>query len=216
MAAAPRAIKKCTDLTDEQAFDVWKAMTRSSKRMLGKEAGIYDEGDIRKFLSQDGGNCEKKVEREKKKQFKESMAKKKKGESKQSAASRLFDKMFGGKSTTDISKLPDLERLPSDSMAHQSIYDEYRDYDLVDAQGQALYVPGYTNGYSYYAPPALGSSSGAGSTDFAMIMAIGLAAFVLVCLVCLMISVVIGAGCFLYNQRAKQVVKYQALRDEQV
>eukprot|EP00484_Ammonia_sp_Unknown_P023613 CAMPEP_0197028660 /NCGR_PEP_ID=MMETSP1384-20130603/8293_1 /TAXON_ID=29189 /ORGANISM="Ammonia sp." /LENGTH=172 /DNA_ID=CAMNT_0042457693 /DNA_START=23 /DNA_END=541 /DNA_ORIENTATION=+ len=84
----------------------------------------------------------------------------------------------------------------------QAMQEAYNLYDDIDAQ--SAYIPEFSYSapsYYYRAPTALGYESGAASTDYVMIMALIFTAFLMICLLCFVVNMVMAAGCFIWAQR---------------
>eukprot|EP00484_Ammonia_sp_Unknown_P018935 CAMPEP_0197027238 /NCGR_PEP_ID=MMETSP1384-20130603/7189_1 /TAXON_ID=29189 /ORGANISM="Ammonia sp." /LENGTH=218 /DNA_ID=CAMNT_0042456051 /DNA_START=24 /DNA_END=680 /DNA_ORIENTATION=+ len=107
-------------------------------------------------------------------------------------------------------------------------------YDMLQSQSQQSMIAGdyqnaylpataYQSGassYVYSAQPALAYQSGAASTDYAMVMALSLGMFMMICVLCFVVNAVIAAGCFVFGQsqssKPRQDIKYRVVDHEEV
>jgi hypothetical protein len=90
---------------------------------------------------------------------------------------------------------------------------------------QSAYIPAFSYSppsYGYPMQPALGYPAGAASssTDYAMVMAMAVGVFMMICVLCFVVSTVMAAGCFVFGQRqsshSRQGAKYRVVDHEEV
>mmetsp|Transcript_6253 Transcript_6253/g.10316 ORF Transcript_6253/g.10316 Transcript_6253/m.10316 type:complete len:209 (+) Transcript_6253:25-651(+) len=105
--------------------------------------------------------------------------------------------------------------------AHNGYLNFYEKFDD-DSQRQNAYLPAFSYGgmpsYSYQAPQELAYQTGVASdsSDYAMMMALTLGVFVMICVLCFVLNMVMAAGGFIFGQRQSSMLRQTKYRSNMV